>query len=81
MAAAPQDHVVSGIHAQLDVLEATRNGGTFSVEVPTQTFFTQLSTRVNAADSLLCVGLDPHAADIGDGARNLGVDLSKLTAL
>ena len=64
------DPNVAAIHAQLDVLEATRDGGKFSSEPPAATtFFTELSKRVEATDSLLCVGLDPHAADIGEGAH------------
>ena len=38
-------------------------------------FFAQLEARVRAIDSLLCVGLDPGAADLaesGDGAAGGG---------
>lgn len=35
------------------------NGG-----APTLRFFEALSKRVEAVDSVLCVGLDPHGADL-----------------
>jgi hypothetical protein len=40
-----------------------------SVDAP---FFSQLEARVRAVDSLLCVGLDPGAADLADGGDSAG---------
>ena len=38
----------------------------------TPSFFAQLQARVDAVDSLLCVGLDPHVADLGDAPTAQG---------
>ena len=68
------DNAVDSIHAQLDALESSRPepAGTWSsAQYQSETFFQQLSARVASADTLLCVGLDPHAADIGAGLSPL----------
>jgi len=69
------DSVINQLNTELDLLEQTRSySGTGVVKTPlsTESFFTQLSARVSAANTLLCVGLDPHAADIGDGEHGSG---------
>ena len=79
LAAWPQQgpaHPIDSINHQLDLLEQSRNpnGALATAQQQQQqqpqtagSFFEQLSGRVLAANSLLCVGLDPHAADIGNG--------------
>jgi uridine monophosphate synthetase len=48
------------------------------------TFFSRLETRIRAIDSLLCVGLDPHPADLtpftADSARTFCLRLIEATA-
>ena len=43
----------------------------------TSTFFTRLSERVQSIDSLLCVGLDPHAKQLPEPTAGAALDFCK----
>ena len=43
--------------------------GTLQVTEVAGSFFDRLATRARAVDSLLCVGLDPHPADLPEAVR------------
>ncbi|RLD02766.1 MAG: orotate phosphoribosyltransferase [Chloroflexota bacterium] len=48
------------------------------------TFFSRLESRIQAVNSLLCVGLDPHAQDLselsGEGAKHFCLEIIEETA-
>lgn len=67
-----RDHTVDAIHAALDALEQRpRLGGeptqAQAQPAPQASAMALFRERAESANSLLCVGLDPHAADIGTG--------------
>ena len=39
-----------------------------------ETFFSFLERRVDDSSSLLCVGLDPHLADLGEPSASAALD-------